>query len=369
MAPPGIPDYVVVHELCQSTKSRRDGFGKRERYYLRIEEEKNMMLIEIIAGYYGGFFMWKLMTGLAGLMVKKLQGLKLGYFRFLCWRVQKINGTFRVSRDRISLVPVWNMRITEQGMCHKKYRAVYHMAEIFVCLIFSALPCIFIFYLAGGTEFFRMYMLATIICCAFWLFTLLAGACGTRMDSSAGGYAKKWEEILQLLLQGVRPRELEDKLQDDVELSAKCSFNRYQYVLIQYYCALEKGDMERVKGFAHKLENALPERNAPSFFSGIFGEMVFFYSQVERDSEKAEYYLKNSPALVENDIDLNGRRVYAYYLYGTLGEAEKALKTIEEGLAVAQDFAVPGNIPMETELLVSLRETIQRQFASTSRST
>lgn len=336
---------------------------------LLIKEEKVMILIEIIVGYYGGFFMWKLMTGLAGLLIEKLQGMELGYFRFLCWRVQKVNGRFLVSRDKISLAPVWVMKVTERGMSHKKHRSVYQTAGIFVCLIFSALPCILIFYLAGGTEFFRMYMLATIICCAFWLFALLANACGRRMNSDAGEYTKKWEEILQLLLQGVRPGDLEDKLQDDIELSAKSSFNMYQYVIMQYYCALEKGDMERVKELAHKLENALPQKNISSLFSGVFREMVFYYSQVEKDAGKAEYYLKNCPALIENDMDLNGRRVYAYYLYGTLGETEKALKTIEEGLAVAQEFAVPGNIPMETELLVSLRETIQRQFASTSRST
>ena len=50
--------------------------------------------------------------------------------------------------------------------------------------------------------------------------------------------------------------------------------------------------------------------------------------------------------------------MYAYYLYGKEADTDKILEVIAEGLAVAQEYPMPGNIPMETKLLQYLRDLL-----------
>lgn len=87
-------------------------------------------------------------------------------------------------------------------------------------------------------------------------------------------------------------------------------------------------------------------------------ELIFYYSYLEKDLNKAERYKNQAPSMIENDMDLNGRRVYAYYLYGKEADTDKILEVIAEGLAVAQEYPMPGNIPMETKLQQYLRDLL-----------
>ena len=96
------------------------------------------------------------------------------------------------------------------------------------------------------------------------------------------------------------------------------------------------GDEERVSQLIHKMEEALPQ-NVPDFLGGIYGELIFYYSYLEKDLSKVERYKNQAPSMIENNMDLNGRRVYAYYLYGKEAVTDKILEVIVEGLAVAQE--------------------------------
>ena len=158
-------------------------------------------------------------------------------------------------------------------------------------------------------------------------------------------------------MEGTHPAQLGDWLAEEVELSGAGLAEKNRYIQFQYFSALEKGDEERVSQLIHKMEEALPQ-NVPAFLGGICGELIFYYSYLEKDLSKAERYKNQAPSMIENDMDLNGRRVYAYYLYGKEADTDKILEVIAEGLAVAQEYPMPGNIPMETKLLQYLRDLL-----------
>lgn len=168
--------------------------------------------------------------------------------------------------------------------------------------------------------------------------------------------------ITAILKRGIRPSAFEDELMEDWELNAGSDNALHMYTYLQYFCALDLGDVERVYHLAHRLGAALPQPKGMilSYFNGICGELVFYYSYVERNPELANYFKSRfvPPYTIEDDMDLNGRRIYAYYLYGNGGEAEEILRVIEEGLAVAGSFSTPGNIPMEVGLLEYLKELV-----------
>lgn len=66
-----------------------------------------------------------------------------------------------------------------------------------------------------------------------------------------------------------------------------------------------------------------------------------YNSYLEKDLSKVERYKNQAPSMIENNMDLNGRRVYAYYLYGKEADTDKILEVIVEGLAVAQEYQCP----------------------------
>lgn len=318
-----------------------------------------MLFLEIIGAYYGSIIIWSLVTGFMNLLAAKiLQSGEFASFRYLNIKILKRQGNLTIKKDKFCFIPQVNVIAAPDFFMDNRIRimtlGVGNMSG-FICY---GMLCMLVYHVAAGTEFFRMYMLGAIIVFSFGILQLISVACSGRGNSPQAVLQRKSQQILALIMEGTHPAQLEDWLSEEVELSGTALAEKYRYVQFQYFCALEKGDEERVSQLIHKMEKALPQ-NVPTFLGGVCGELIFYYSYLEKDRKKVERYKNQAPAMIENDMDVNGRRVYAYYLYGKEADTDKIAEVIEEGLAVAQEFSMPGNIPMETKLLQHLRDLIQ----------
>lgn len=318
-----------------------------------------MIFLEIVGAYYGSIVIWSLVTGFMNLLAVKI--LKSGDFaslRYLNIKILKRQGKLMIRKDKFCFIPQVNVIAIPDFFMDKRIRLMSLGVGNMSGLICYGMLCMLVYYVAAGTEFFRMYMLGSIIFVCFGIFQLISLFCLDVGNSPQALLQRKNGQILALIMEGTHPAQLEEWLLEEVELSGVALWEKYRYVQLQYFCALEKGDEERVAQLIDKMEKALP-KNVPSFLGGVCNELIFYYSYLEKNQKKAEKYKDLAPAMIENDMDLNGRRVYAYYLYGKEADDDKILEVIEEGLAVANEFSMPGNIPMETKLLQYLRDLIQ----------
>jgi len=319
-----------------------------------------MLFFEIVMAYYGAFFVWQLVIGIMNLLfVKIFCGARFSSFRFLNFKIGKRQGKITIKKDKICFLPQMLVIYTPESMSDKKGRIISPVVGTLSGFFCMGLIAWLVYCVAAGTEFCRMYLLGTIIVCAFGLYKFLCIAFSHMGNSPLAVMKRKNEQILALIMEGKPPAELEDWLSEEVELSVGSTTEQYLYIQFQYFCALEKGDEDRVRQLIYKMEKALPQK-VPLFLNGICNELIFYYSYFEKDLKKAESFKNRAPSMVESDLDLNGRRVYAYYLYGKEADTDRVLEVIEEGLAVAQEFPMPGSIPIETKLLLHLKDLVQK---------
>ena len=126
-----------------------------------------------------------------------------------------------------------------------------------------------------------------------------------------------------------------------------------------YLYHLDVGNYERLKGYVELFDLIVDKDfNVPMNQIGFVYEMIYFYSIVQPDLQKAEYYHSRIEEHLGNDMDCNGCRVLAAYLYGTKKGREGALKEIQRGLMVADKFRPQGQAKMEKKLLLKLRDRI-----------
>ena len=67
--------------------------------------------------------------------------------------------------------------------------------------------------------------------------------------------------------------------------------------------------------------------------------LIFYYSEIETDKEKADDYFKKIEPIICNDEDSNAKRILAYYYYRLYNDSEKAKSLIEEGLSRIDKFS------------------------------
>lgn len=126
-----------------------------------------------------------------------------------------------------------------------------------------------------------------------------------------------------------------------------------------YLYHLDVGNYERLKGYVELFDLIVDKDfNVPMNQIGFVYEMIYFYSIVQPNLQKAEYYHSRIEEHLGNDMDCNGCRVLAAYLYGTKKGREGALKEIQRGLMVTDKFRPQGQAKMEKKLLLKLRDRI-----------
>ena len=91
--------------------------------------------------------------------------------------------------------------------------------------------------------------------------------------------------------------------------------------------------------------------------------LIFYYSRYEINAQYADIFLRKVYSTIEKDSDANAKRVLAYYYYGVKHDIEKARQYVKEGIAVVNNFGLPGaERELEQRLLFELDDIITKKL-------
>ncbi len=90
--------------------------------------------------------------------------------------------------------------------------------------------------------------------------------------------------------------------------------------------------------------------------------LIFYYSRFEVNPHTASYFFEKIRSAIENDPDANGKRIQAYFYYAIAKDPVRARQYIAEGLAVVDQFSLPGcERELERRLLNELSDIMDKQ--------
>lgn len=144
----------------------------------------------------------------------------------------------------------------------------------------------------------------------------------------------------------------------DVELSEKSPLAK-KCILLNYYRLLDGEEYDLLPPYIETFENIIGNVNNIIASDVPYAyEIVYYYSVINENLVKAEHYAGLLGNLLINDMDMNGRRVYAAYLLGTNKSKESVMTVIKQGLT--DDNRTSGQVikRMEAELLTKLKEKL-----------
>lgn len=318
------------------------------------------LILQYIIIFYVVTFLWSLLNAVLSILSGLLFGGKVGSFSIFWFECQLENGTYKWKRKKFSALPgttITGEQIMGDNVQRTKLEVTHMVALIAICEA-CAVYFLIHFKFASPLGFVGiLFGVLGVSCIGEMIFTLYH-----RFGNSVTARcAREVDEYLKQVMQGRRPRDIALLLEKEVKLPSLSGQYKYQYVVFQYYRALDQRDRGEMKRAISSLEEILPKGKPLHFMAYYYAECVFYYSFVEINQGKAEHYYKQCPALIEKDMDLNGRRIYAYYLYYIKKEPEAALQAVREGLEVAESFSTKGHIPMEKELLHFLQNRITEE--------
>lgn len=159
----------------------------------------------------------------------------------------------------------------------------------------------------------------------------------------------KITHIHALLVSGVRPKDIP---YSEVNLDVQEEITIFEFLLIvqNYFTALDIEDTNMMKKYICIIENSI--NLIPSYtLSGVLHELIYYYSVMNINNEKAvEYYGKTSKLLLKSK-DINGLRVKCAYEFYINKDTQKALEYANNGLAVFDKYPIKGHALMEKNLI------------------
>lgn len=317
--------------------------------------------------FYVVTYLWSLLNAVLTILFGQLFGGKIGSFSIFCFVCQNENGAYKWKRKTFSALPVATItgeRIMEDKIQRTKWEITQTIVMTAIC---EACAVYFLMHYEPISILGFAGILSGIL--GIWCMGETSVTVYHRFGNSATArWLRAEEEYLMQTMQGRRPRDISGFMEESVQPSTSILFGerKYRYVAFQYYRALDRKDPVEMKRTIYSIEAALRKTRGKQLYSmaPYYAECVFYYCFVENFPERATYYYHHCPASIEKDMDLNGRRIYAYYLYYVKKAPEAALQAIREGLEVADAFSMKGHIPLEKELLYVLQNIITNRQAN-----
>ena len=160
--------------------------------------------------------------------------------------------------------------------------------------------------------------------------------------------------ISSQLAAGVRPRNLDISLSLDMD-----NLKGYDMGLLifLYFKELDNNNLKKVNEYISLIEknlDVIPAHSLPAFYYELC-----YNGCIMKDKEKAKKYYQKSGKTLQEDQDINGLRVKAYYRYYIKGDNKKALKYCEDALDVADKHPLKGQALMEKDLIKKLKKLIE----------
>ncbi len=175
------------------------------------------------------------------------------------------------------------------------------------------------------------------------------------------------KQISREILMGVRPGDVSISLDQPVRMEGEpCPVEILEYVRFRYCQAVEEHDLPTIHRAMMLISKGLGNTTKYYEYGRFYAELAFYYSFFNWDDDLARLYYSICPFDIEKNMDMDIRRIYAYYLYHVEENPRRALEVIREGLDAEADYEYKGLIAMEKELLYLLKNTIYEDLAARS---
>ncbi|MCM1273404.1 MAG: hypothetical protein NC225_10860 [Clostridium sp.] len=304
------------------------------------------------SGLVIGLYLTSFIGALILLFVTMINGFKFKYFRTLFFDISDVGGkiTFTIRK----FTPISECQTTKTNLTDKedKMISVMHITILWVVsiLIFS----LTLFCVQGHIDDFfedNGYNFLMGIASAVMIDNIVI----TFRTISAHVNAKKSlrGRLKQVVKAWINGKQLEDmELPPHEQLSLKTTkYDLLLYENLRFMQKLSLGLYSDLFPIVEFLEDNLPKgymkHEAPTYYT-----IIFYYSYINRNEEKAVYYFGEAEDDLKRDMDSNARRVMAYYEYYILGQKEQAKKTAMDGLKVIDKFSIcDGERKLERQLL------------------
>lgn len=306
--------------------------------------------IEVFLGILLGYIIWSLQNALGCWIFGLLLGCQFNYFSFWGMMVLKEHGKLKFRFTNFSLVATCGMK--------KANRTFSKQAAWEILVWVMGLAVLIPFWIMtkkpGTAEEYIKFGIPLGMS-ALYLFQLIRLI---RLMVQMFGKGEKsilWrekQEAMNRLDEGVRPMDL--WLQYEKSTPITRSDTRYmQYELLKYYSELDAKKYDQLEKYIREFEQFISDvwnvTDTPYYY-----ETLFYHCCITGDVQRAESIMNLVRDVLIADKDVNGRRVYAYYLYHTGKDKNIALQTAREGLQAVNTFNCKGIAYMEKELLQDL---------------
>ena len=167
----------------------------------------------------------------------------------------------------------------------------------------------------------------------------------------------------QLLIDGENIENLDLKPIEELPYKSPSPMEKMYYYLFYSSYLFSLNKTEEMKKVSQEMSDLLGNKNTNivNYLCNYLAYywLLFYYSEIETDKEKADDYFKKIEPIICNDEDSNAKRILAYYYYRIYNDSEKAKNLLEEGLARIDKFSFGPDRALENKLLLKLKNEIE----------
>lgn len=322
--------------------------------------------VGIFLGVILGRILWSLVIAVGYLIFGLLLGYRFNLFNFWGMMVLEENGKLKFRFTNFSLTAICGMKGMREGDRTFSRQAVY---EILVWLMGLAVVMgsvvVVLFLIVAkkpvtAAEYIKIGVPGGMFTsCLFHLIHLIQTMVQVFGKGERSVLWRAHQEAMNRLDEGVRPMDLRLSY-EKTPPAIKVDGTYKQYRLLKYYSALDAKKYEQLEKYIREFGRFIPEvwnvMDTPYYY-----ELIFYHCYITGDMQRAESIMTMVRDALIADKDVNGRRVYAYYLYYSGKDKNIALQTAREGLQVADSFYSKGIAQMERELLQELIDKIESE--------
>lgn len=319
-----------------------------------------MIFSKVLLAAIIAFFAYSVSVFLANLIFAPMLGYKYASISFFVFMLSRQNGKMKLKSGFLSIVPTVTLEMKSTKYWRKLTLEIFTLLTIILVaflMYFVIAPCF-------GEFGLGMWRIATYLLCILIVINFIALIDMITKMYGNGHKSIIWREkdrVKNLVQEGVRPKSISFKAQELGIRHFSTIVTNWDYDLMYYYNALDSEDYDRMHALMEKMLSSLPNQwsdwQVPYFY-----EIIYYFAAVKKDIAKAERYASLIYNIMSADEDVNGKRVYAAYLYYTNKDKKLALKVAKEGMNVAGTFSMPGIAVMEKDLLNKIIEEIQEDL-------
>lgn len=317
----------------------------------------------IIVTVIVGVIFYYLIVSLVNILSGKLLGGKLLEYKFYFVRFSVVSGKREIARQKFSFCP---NSVMDYG---DKYGMDIKLKQNFLNAIFlSIFAIVFSFFGYGvtdvtslGYKVFNSFVQFSIVAALITIFLSIHYFILSKSNTIKGFVFRNNFLVMDQFRRGVLPKDVEVLNSDISRTLTLKSESANIYVLWQFYHFLDKGYVQElykaIPLFKSKTKVYNP-MSMPYFYDYIF---LLSITPDNQAHAQAMQLFKSIQTSIIKDMDVNGRRVLAYYQYYVMKDVQGAYITAQQGLDTADKYYISGIGKMEKKLLLDLLRVMDEQ--------